>query len=126
MDDTTVVTETNLDEAVSYTKGCYIGQEIIARIKYRGHVAKKLRGLVFERHSGRSSVTSGQATINSTDGKDIGRITSTAFSPHLGCRIALGLVKYEYIATGTKVSVESLPARVVDLPFIKDAAPDIT
>ena len=126
MDDTTVVTETNLDEAVSYTKGCYIGQEIIARIKYRGHVAKKLRGLLFEPHSGRSSVTGGQATLNSTDGKDIGRITSTAFSPHLGCRIALGYVKYEYIATGTEVSIESLPARVVDLPFVKDAAPDIT
>ena len=48
MDETNVVTETGLDEAVSYTKGCYIGQEIIARIKYRGHVAKKLSGLRFE------------------------------------------------------------------------------
>lgn len=126
MDDTTVVTETNLDEAVSYTKGCYIGQEIIARIKYRGHVAKKLRGLMFERLSGPARVTVGQATINSSGGKDIGRITSTAFSPHLGCRIALGYVKYEYIASGTEVSVESLPVRVVDLPFIKDAAPDVS
>lgn len=126
MDDTTVVTETNLDEAVSYTKGCYIGQEIIARIKYRGHVAKKLRGLMFERLSGPARVTGGQATINSSGGKDIGRITSTAFSPHLGCRIALGYVKYEYIASGTEVSVESLPVRVVDLPFIKDAAPDVS
>jgi folate-binding protein YgfZ len=126
MDDTTVVTETNLDEAVSYTKGCYIGQEIIARIKYRGHVAKKLRGLMFERHSGPASVTGGQATINSSGGKDIGRITSTALSPHLGCRIALGYVKYEYIASGTEVGVESLPVRVVDLPFIKHAAPDVS
>lgn len=126
MDDTTVVTETNLDEAVSYTKGCYIGQEIIARIKYRGHVAKKLRGLMFERLSGPARVTGGQATINSSGGKDIGRITSTAFSPHLGCRIALGYVKHEHTASGTEVSVESLPVRVVDLPFIKDAAPDVS
>lgn len=125
MDDTTVVTETNLDEAVSYTKGCYIGQEIIARIKYRGHVAKKLRGLMFERHCGRAIVAGGQATINSTDGKDIGRITSSAFSPHLGCRIALGYVKYEYLASGTEVNVDNMPVRIVDLPFIKDAASEI-
>ncbi len=48
MDDTIIVTETNLDDAVSYTKGCYVGQEIIVRIKHRGHVAKKLTGLRFE------------------------------------------------------------------------------
>ena len=49
MDETTMVTETNLDDAVSFTKGCYIGQEIIVRIKYRGHVAKKITGLTFHR-----------------------------------------------------------------------------
>ena len=49
MDESNVVTETNLDDAVSYTKGCYVGQEIIARIKYRGHVAKKLSGLILRR-----------------------------------------------------------------------------
>ena len=48
MDETNVVPETNLDDAVSYTKGCYVGQEIIVRIKHRGHVAKKLTGLRFE------------------------------------------------------------------------------
>ena len=47
MDETTVVLETGIDEAVSFTKGCYLGQEIIARIHFRGHVAKKLTGLVF-------------------------------------------------------------------------------
>ena len=45
MDETNVVPETNLDDAVSYTKGCYVGQEIIVRIKHRGHPAKKLTGL---------------------------------------------------------------------------------
>ena len=48
MDETNVVPETNLDDAVSYTKGCYVGQEIIVRIKHRGHPAKKLTGLRFE------------------------------------------------------------------------------
>jgi folate-binding protein YgfZ len=46
MDETTVVLETGIDEAVSFTKGCYLGQEIIARIHFRGHVAKKLTGLL--------------------------------------------------------------------------------
>ena len=114
MDDTTVVTETNLDDAVSYTKGCYVGQEIIARIKYRGHVAKKLRGLVFEHPA---KIEAGMA-IKSTDGKEIGHVTSSVYSPHLGRRLALGYVKYDYIAAGTHVKTsEGASAEVVDLPF---------
>lgn len=115
MDDTTVVTETNLDDAVSYTKGCYVGQEIIARIKYRGHVAKKMRGLVFERPA---MVASG-TTIQSKDGKDIGQVTSSVYSPHLGRRLALGYLKFDYIAPATEVKTsDGVPARVVDLPFV--------
>src|SRR2546422_10951596 len=72
MDETNVVSETNLDDAISFTKGCYIGQEIIARIKYRGHVAKKLAGLVLE---GEASLNRG-AKIFASDDKEIGRVTS--------------------------------------------------
>src|SRR5207253_5529410 len=79
MDDTTVVTETNLDDAVSFTKGCYIGQEIIARIKYRGHVAKKLTGVQCEAN-GPIALEHG-AKIQSLDDKEIGRVTSSVFSP---------------------------------------------
>ena len=115
MDDTTVVTETNLDDAVSYTKGCYVGQEIIARIKYRGHVAKKLRGLVFDEPSLVASGTS----IKSKDDKDIGQVTSSVYSPRLGRRVALGYVKFNYIAAGTEVKTsDGVPAHVVDLPFV--------
>ncbi|MFN2513603.1 MAG: aminomethyltransferase family protein, partial [Pyrinomonadaceae bacterium] len=101
MDETNVVTETGLDEAVSYTKGCYVGQEIIARIKYRGHVAKKLVGLFFDR----PMKIDKDAKIKSPDDKEIGRITSNTLSPHLGCTIALGYVKYDYVAPGTEVRV---------------------
>src|SRR4030095_5470133 len=66
MDESKVVTETALDDAVSYTKGCYVGQEIIARIKYRGHVAKKLAGLMFEQ----AVKVEANTTIKSTDDKD--------------------------------------------------------
>src|SRR5205823_9384429 len=48
MDETTVLNETNLDDAISFTKGCYIGQEIIVRILHRGHVAKKLAGIMLD------------------------------------------------------------------------------
>jgi len=119
MDETNVVTETNLDEAVSFTKGCYIGQEIIARIKYRGHVAKKLAGLTLE---GEVSVASG-AKIFSVDDKEIGRVTSAAFSPRLNRTIALGYVKYDYLAPGTGVKVvageEQIAGEVAELPFVR-------
>jgi folate-binding protein YgfZ len=118
MDDTTVVTETNLDDAVSYTKGCYVGQEIIARIKYRGHVAKKLRGLVFEDPA---TIQTG-APIKSADDKDIGLISSSTYSPFLGRRVAMGYVKYDYIATGTEVKTDGRRAHLVDLPLVNQTA----
>ena len=116
MDETNVVTETGLDDAVSFTKGCYIGQEIIARIKYRGHVAKKLAGLEFE---GKDKVER-EAKIKSIDGKEIGRLTSVVDSPRLERTIALGYVKYDYLAAETAVRVGAdLPARIVELPFLR-------
>jgi folate-binding protein YgfZ len=122
MDETNVVTETGLDVAVSYTKGCYVGQEIIARIKYRGHVAKKLVGLSFQR----LTKIEKDAKLKSVDDKEIGRVTSHALSPHLGCTIALGYVKYDYLAPDTEVRVTSshgdLRARVTELPFVQGSA----
>jgi folate-binding protein YgfZ len=119
MDDTNVVSETNLDDAVSYTKGCYIGQEIIARIKYRGHVAKKLTGLIFDQET---PIEYG-GTIQSVEGKDIGRVTSATFSPRVGMTIALGYLRYDYLAAGTEVKLVSNEAEhvahVVDLPFVR-------
>jgi folate-binding protein YgfZ len=119
MDETNVVTETNLDDAVSFTKGCYIGQEIIVRIKHRGHVAKKLTGLMFDQVE---SIEAG-AVIKTTDGKDIGRITSSTVSPVLGKTVALGYVRYEYLSPGTRVEIHSsdqkAAATVHDLPFVR-------
>jgi folate-binding protein YgfZ len=123
MDDTNVVTETTLDDAVSYTKGCYVGQEIIARIKYRGHVAKKLSGIAFEQ----AVKVEANAPIKSPDDKDIGRLTSKTYSPHLGRTIALGYLKYDYLAPGTEVKIiagnEEFVAQVMDLPFVRETAP---
>ena len=114
MDETNIVTETNLDDAVSFTKGCYLGQEIIVRIKHRGHVAKKLTGLRFDTDR---QIKPG--AIVEVDGKEIGRVTSTAVSPKVGS-IGLGYVRYEYLDAGTKVLVEDeISATVTELPFIR-------
>jgi folate-binding protein YgfZ len=119
MDESKVVTETNLDDAVSFTKGCYIGQEIIARIKYRGHVAKKLTGVLLEE---KAPLQNG-AKILSADDKEIGSITSSAVSPRLNRTIALAYIKYDHLEPGTKVKVvaaeEHLAAKVAELPFVR-------
>ena len=100
MDETSVIPETNLDDAISYTKGCYVGQEIIVRIKHRGHPAKKLTGLRFEIDQ---QIEPG-AVIRSTENQEIGRVTSAVISPRLGS-IGLGYVRYEHLAEGTRVVV---------------------
>ena len=100
MDETNVVPETNLDDAVSYSKGCYVGQEIIVRIKHRGHPAKKLSRLRFETDR---QIEPG-AIIKSTENQEIGRVTSAVISPRLGS-IGLGYVRYEHLAEGTRVVV---------------------
>ncbi|HEX5835229.1 MAG TPA: glycine cleavage T C-terminal barrel domain-containing protein [Pyrinomonadaceae bacterium] len=115
MDESNVVTETNLDDAVSYTKGCYVGQEIIVRIKHRGHVAKKLTGLRFDtdQHIEAGSV------IKSTGDKEIGRVTSATFSPKLQTTIGLGYVRYEHLTPGTPIVVNNAGAITHELPLVR-------
>jgi len=115
MDESTIVTETNLDDAVSFTKGCYLGQEIIVRIKHRGHVAKKITGLTFPE---RIEIENG-AKILSADDKEIGRVTSSTFSPTLNQTIALGYVKYDYREAGAEVQGLNVQGAVADLPFVR-------
>jgi aminomethyltransferase len=126
VDESNVVLEAGLDEAVSYTKGCYVGQEIIARIHWRGHVAKKLAGLVpADAHDeGAGAALTPGAKIRTADaGREIGRVTSVVFSPRLRKQIALGVVKYDFLAAGTEVSIEGAGgarrALVAELPFVR-------
>jgi len=120
MDETTIVPELGLDGMISYTKGCYVGQEIIARIHFRGHVAKRLNGLVFNSPAQAETRPSGSAfgELTSTDGKSAGRITSVTFSPKLEKEIALGYVRYEYLAEGTQLSSGGKHAVVRPLPLV--------
>ena len=108
-------------EAISYTKGCYTGQEIIARIHWRGHVAKKLTGLILDRERGAPSDT---RLRDCGDGREVGRITSTVFSPRLRRQVALAVVKYDYLRPGTELKVfngdrEVCAAHVSALPLVR-------
>ena len=117
MDETTIVPELGIDGLISYNKGCYIGQEIIARIHFRGHIAKQLTGLVFEDEN--VSVKPSDE-IKTADGKNAGKITSATYSPKLQKTIALGYVRYDYLAEGTELKIGDLTATVKNLPFIEN------
>ena len=112
MDEMTIVPEIGLDGMISYEKGCYIGQEIIARIHFRGHVAKALTGLAL------SGLAEPGTDLTRADGKNAGRITSVVFSPALEEWIALGYVRYEHLAEGTELAAGQIAAKVRSLPFV--------
>lgn len=122
MDETTIVPELGIENLISYNKGCYIGQEIIARIYFRGHVAKQMRGLIFdENETGNTRVSKGEneLELKSAEGKNAGKITSITFSPKLGKTISLAFVRYEFLAEGTKLKLGDADAEVINLPFLK-------
>ena len=124
MDETTIVPELGLDGLISYNKGCYIGQEIIARIHFRGHVAKRLTGLVLSEPPASAGgqiadeVVRVPIELTAPEGKPAGRITSLTFSPKLDKTIALAYVRYDYLAEGTLLMAGDGSATVKELPFI--------
>lgn len=117
IDETTIPQEANLDDldAISYTKGCYTGQETVARVHFRGHVNKHLRGLMFD---GDDPPPRG-AALGDTTGKSVGDVRSVATSPRLGA-IALAMVRRE-VETGATLTATwdagSREGRLVRLPF---------
>ncbi len=120
VDETNMLLETGLDDAVSYKKGCYTGQEAVAMATFRGHVSKKLSGLALE-----IDTVPSRGDIVKKDGKEIGFITSALRSSTTGSIIALAYLKYGFFQDGNDVEVEgcsgTLPAIVVELPFYKRA-----
>jgi aminomethyltransferase len=107
--------ETGLEEeAISYEKGCYLGQEVVARVHFRGHVNRHLRGLRFAKRAPPAG-----SHLSDEGGKEIGAVTSAVESPEFG-PIGLGYVRRE-IEAGEGVHWEAGGRRgmatVVDLPF---------
>jgi folate-binding protein YgfZ len=120
VDESTLLLEAPLDHAYSLNKGCYIGQEVVARIMYRGHVNRKIVGFRFPD----TRIPAAGATVL-VGGKEVGRITSAVVSPALGVGLALGFLRREHWEPGTAVEVdadgERLVAEVAALPFYRRA-----
>ena len=115
MDENTIPQEANLDTvgAISFTKGCYTGQETVAHVHFRGHVNRHLRGLTAD-----VAIPTG-AHVTDANGKVVGDVRSSALSPRFGA-IAMGMIRRE-ITVGSTVSVGgtdgAISADVVELPF---------
>jgi tRNA-modifying protein YgfZ len=117
--------ETGLLDAVSFSKGCYVGQEIIARMESRGRLAKRLMGLRL-RPSGDEGAAATEALLSlalpaklEVGGKEAGDLTSVAHSPRLG-PIALAYVRSAHAEPGAVVGVggTALQAEVAELPLV--------
>ncbi|HZT33299.1 MAG TPA: glycine cleavage T C-terminal barrel domain-containing protein [Bryobacteraceae bacterium] len=105
--DTTLPQETRQMHAVHFQKGCYLGQEIVERIRSRGHVNKLLVSLEVE-----GGQTPAPGTKLHAAGNEAGEITSAIISPTLGKVVALGYVRAPYAAKGTELETETGAARV--------------
>ena len=116
LDRTTTLPELG-DKGIDYDKGCYIGQEVVAKIKYIGHVNRQFVGLKLAG----PSLPAPRSPVWMTD-KEIGYVTSVAHSVTLDSGIALAFVRHGAGKPGTEVQVltegESQPAVVVELPFL--------
>jgi tRNA-modifying protein YgfZ len=116
--------EANLEErCIDYEKGCYIGQEIISRMKMSGQTNKGLRGLV---SLDGSPLIPGMRLVTAPENKDVGWVTSATHSQRLGKEIALGYAKRGFNSSGSRFDAlksqeEPVPARVeiIDLPFAR-------
>lgn len=117
MDDNTLAQEANLEtlNAISFTKGCYTGQETVARIHFRGHVNRCLRGLVCDP----DHIPPPGARLVDVQGRDVGDVRSSARSPRLG-GVALGMVRHEAEPDASLNAIwdaGSTPVVVRELPF---------
>lgn len=114
--------EVGLDNSYSYTKGCYLGQEVVERIRSRGHINRKLCGLVLD---GKMPASPGDAIIIA--GNEVGKITSSVASIALNRPIALGYIHKDFWSPGTTLSIRredgATMATVTALPFVTPAHP---
>jgi folate-binding protein YgfZ len=113
-DDRQIPHEAGLEQSrISYEKGCYTGQEIVERVRSRGHVNRRLTELLFTAAEGPAP-----GTKLLLDGSEIGSVTSTAFSPTLGMAIGLGYLRREHSAVGTRMDASGISAEVITPPLL--------
>jgi folate-binding protein YgfZ len=112
-DDSNLPQEIGRDrQAISFTKGCYLGQETVARIDALGHVNQRLVGVRFhgsEAPAAGTELSKGDATV--------GRVQSAAFSPRAGTPLAIAMVRREANSAGTQLTSVGGECEVIDLPL---------
>jgi folate-binding protein YgfZ len=112
LNDSTIPQEgVDVASAVDFTKGCYLGQELVARIDSRGHVNKHLAGLVVD---GRDIPPAGSDVV--LDDRTVGTVTSAAWSSDREVVVALAMVRVE-VPAGVAVDVAGQAGTVLDLPM---------
>jgi folate-binding protein YgfZ len=112
-DDKTYPQEASLEKtAVSFEKGCYLGQEIVFMLEKRGHVKRKLVALVIDA----AKAPERGAPVTDDAGAALGEVTSAASSPTLGKAVALAVLKRAYAESGKRVLVDGVHAEVVERP----------
>ncbi len=118
VDQSVLLPEIGAPHLVSNTKGCYLGQEVVVRIRDRGHVNRHLRGLVL---AGETVPAPGDAVVAA--GQEVGRVTSATWSFGLQRPLALGFVRRQHAEPGTSVAIRNrageLPATVTSLPVTR-------
>ncbi|MGD0815834.1 MAG: aminomethyltransferase family protein [Verrucomicrobiota bacterium] len=124
MDETNLAPEVLDEQAISYSKGCYIGQEVISRVRTYGQPAKSLRGLRLPDDL-RALPAKGDKLFLGE--KEVGYITSAVASPRLKANIALGYVRREANKSGTDLLLQippgKVPVKIVEVPFLPPAEP---
>jgi folate-binding protein YgfZ len=116
LDEEVLPPEARLERAIATNKGCYVGQEIVARLRARGQVHHLLVGLRIE-----SSVLPEVGAELRAEGRVTGELTSVAVSPTEG-PIALAYVRREHAETGTPIEFDGGRANIAELPFVADLA----
>ena len=120
MDDSTLLMETGRSAAVSFTKGCYLGQEVVERVSARGHVNRQLAGV---RLAADAALPAAGARLLA-DGQEVGYVTSAVRSEALQQPIALAIIQKKHSAPGERVTVATdagaIQATVSALPFAAD------
>jgi len=112
LDDNTLPQEALFERhGLSYDKGCYVGQETIARIRSIGHVNRKLAFMEFL--EGSSTNLPAKLTV---DGVDAGKLTSVTYSPLLGKLVGLGMVQRKFHEMGQELAIEDARLRIVEPP----------
>lgn len=117
----TLALEVAPEGAISFTKGCYVGQEVVARGTYRGHMNRKLMGLRID-----GDVPPSRGDVVRTLSKEVGFVTSGAWSPTLRWVVALAILRIEEVGPTTELHVDhggwDLRATAHPLPFVTGRA----